>query len=64
MFFQNFHLSNIDFFTKKYYTVIAMKKYEYVQDFFVKYCDVDFKDELKVSTTLAYFEEVACASAD
>ncbi len=38
--------------------------YEYNQDFSVKYCDVDFKDELKVSALLAYLEEVACASAD
>ncbi len=41
-----------------------MKVYEYAQDFLIKYCEVDFKDELKVSTALAYMEEVACASAD
>ena len=41
-----------------------MKLYEHIQEFLVKYCDVDFKDELKVSTTLAYMEEVACSSAD
>lgn len=40
------------------------KPYEHIQEFLVKYCDVDFKDELKISTALAYFEEVACASAD
>lgn len=41
-----------------------MEKYEHTQDFFVKYCDVDFKDELKLSTVLALLEEVACSSAD
>ena len=41
-----------------------MKPYEHIQEFLIKYCDVDFKDELKVSTTLAYLEEAACASAD
>ena len=46
------------------YTVIAMEKYEHNQEFLIKYCDVDFKDEMKVSTTLAYLEEVACSSAD
>ena len=41
-----------------------MEKYEHKKEFLIKYCDVDFKDELKVSTTLAYMEEVACSSAD
>ncbi len=41
-----------------------MKAYEHRQEFLIKYCDVDFKDELKVSTALSYMEEVACASAD
>ena len=41
-----------------------MKVYEHIQEFLIKYCDVDFKDDLKVSAALAYFEEVACASAD
>ena len=41
-----------------------MKPYEHIQEFLIKYCDVDFKDELKASSALAYFEEVACASAD
>ena len=41
-----------------------MKVYEHNQEFLIKYCDVDFKDELKASSTLAYFEEVAGASAD
>lgn len=41
-----------------------MKVYEHKQEFLIKYCDVDFKDELKTSTALAYMEEVACASAD
>ena len=41
-----------------------MEKYEHIKKFQIKYCDVDFKDELKVSTALAYMEEVACSSAD
>ena len=41
-----------------------MKPYEYVQEFTIKYCDVDFKDEIKPSTTLALMEEVACLSAE
>ncbi len=41
-----------------------MEKYEHKTEFLVKYCDVDFKDEMKVSSALAYMEEVACSSAD
>ena len=41
-----------------------MKPYEHIQEFLIKYCDVDFKDELKPSTMLAYFEEVASFSAE
>ncbi len=41
-----------------------MNIYEHKKEFFAKYCEVDFKDELKVSTMLSYMEEVACSSAD
>ena len=41
-----------------------MERYEHNRYFDVKYCDVDFKDEIKTSTVLAYLEEVACSSAD
>ncbi len=41
-----------------------MKPYEYVEEFKIKYCDCDFKDQLKPSAMLAFMEEVACASAD
>lgn len=41
-----------------------MQLYEHIEQFSVKYCDADFKDELKVSCLLAYLEEVACSSAD
>ncbi len=41
-----------------------MEKYVHTQEFKIKYCEVDFKDELKVSTALSYMEEVACSSAD
>lgn len=41
-----------------------MEKYRYVKQFDVKYYDVDFKEDLKPSTALAYMEEVAGKSAD
>ncbi len=41
-----------------------MKFYEHVKEFLIKYCDVDFKDQLKPSVTLSYLEEVACSSAE
>lgn len=41
-----------------------MSDYEHIQEFTVKYCEADFKDELKVSALFSYFEEVACSSAD
>ena len=41
-----------------------MEKYEYKQQFEIRYRDVDFKDELKPSVALAFMEEVAGASAD
>lgn len=41
-----------------------MKVYEHNREFNVKYCDVDFKDELKPSAILAYVEEAASSSAD
>jgi acyl-ACP thioesterase len=40
------------------------KKYVYHEKFKIKTCEVDFKDELKISTALALMEEVACASAE
>ncbi len=41
-----------------------MELYQHEKIFNVKYCEVDFKDELKPSVTLSYLEEVACSSAD
>ena len=41
-----------------------MMKYEHCKHFKIKYCDADFKDELKPSALLAYLEEVSCSSAD
>ncbi len=41
-----------------------MKPYEHIKEFQIKYCDADFKDELKTSVALALLEEVACSSAD
>lgn len=36
----------------------------HTREFQVKYCEADFKDELKLSVALSYMEEVACYSAD
>ena len=41
-----------------------MKPYEHKKEFIIKYCDADFKDEIKASVILALLEEVACSSAD
>ena len=41
-----------------------MEKYEHNNHFKIKYCEVDFKDEIKLSALLAYLEEVSCSSAD
>ena len=46
------------------YNDATMEKYQYKQSFNVRYCDVDFRDELKPSTALAFLEEAACYSAD
>ena len=41
-----------------------MEIYEHKKEFTIKYCDSDFKDEMKLSVALALMEEVACSSAD
>ena len=41
-----------------------MGLYEHKNEFTIKYCDADFKDEMKLSVALALMEEVACSSAD
>lgn len=41
-----------------------MKTYEYQEKFKIKYCDTDFKDELKTSVAFSIMEEVAGASAE
>lgn len=41
-----------------------MEKYVYIQPFNVRYCDVDFQDELKPSSVLAFLEEAASNSAE
>ncbi len=53
----------IDFSRIKKYNA-RMGNYQHNEEFTIKYCDVDFKDEAKPSSILAYLEEVACASAD
>ena len=62
-FFKNI-FPKFDFFIIIRYNRITMEKYEHKKEFQAKYCDVDFKDELKVSSVLAYMEEAACSSAD
>ena len=59
----DFSFAFVDIFREIRYT-LAMDIYEHVKAFTIKYCDADFKDEMKVSTALALFEEVACSSAD
>ena len=54
----------IDIFKEKAYNEMVMKSYEHIKEFQIKYCDADFKDELKTSVALALLEEVACSSAD
>ena len=49
---------------RKKYNIIVMGIYEHTQEFKIKYCEVDFKDEIKLSTCLSLMEEVACSSAD
>ncbi len=63
IFLKNFALCPIDIKGKIGYNR-RMDIYEHSKEFQIKYCDVDFKDELKVSSALAYMEEVACSSAD
>ena len=53
----------IDFFNGSGYTKI-MELYEHINQFKIKFCDVDFKDEIKLSALLSYLEEVSCSSAD
>ncbi len=53
----------VDFFNEIIYNIL-MKLYEHVDKFEIKYCDVDFKDELKPSVALSFMEEGAGASAD
>jgi len=56
--------SVVDFFFFSLYNRIMKKPYEYKEEFQLKYCDVDFKDEMKPSVALSLMEEVACGSAD
>lgn len=56
-------MRGVDIFFRTVYNT-DMNVYEHIREFDVRYCDVDFKDELKPSAMLAYFEEAACSSAD
>jgi acyl-CoA thioesterase FadM len=63
-FFVKNHFLSVDFLAKESYNNLNMEKYFYEKNFEIKYCDTDFQDSLKLSAILAYFEEVAGASAD
>lgn len=41
-----------------------MEKYSHKREFFLKYSDVDYKDELTACALLSFAQEVACSSAD
>ncbi len=41
-----------------------MDAYEYIEEFKIRCSDVDFKDEMKISTALSLMQEAACSSAD
>ena len=43
---------------------MCMEIYKHIKQFDIRYCDVDFKDELKPSSVLAFLEEAATSSAD
>lgn len=53
----------VDFFSRAVYTW-GMERYEHTEEFKVKFCEADFKDELKLSVLLAYLQEAACYSAE
>ena len=54
----------VDISKKERYNSSDMEKYVHKKNFEIKYCDTDFRDRLKLSAVLAYFEEVAGSSAD
>lgn len=62
-FFHPLHRLNIDIFPCLCYNS-DMGIYQHIKNFDIRYCDVDFKDELKPSAVLAFLEEAACSSAD
>ncbi len=51
-------------FACKWGILVAMEAYQHTTTYRVRYCDADFKDELKTSAFLSYLEESACDSAD
>ena len=54
----------VDISKKEMYNSSDMEKYVHKKHFEIKYCDTDFRDQLKLSAVLAHFEEVAGSSAD
>lgn len=59
-----FHRKRVDFFLQMRYNVRVMQAYRHEKVFETNFSDVDFKDELKISSLLSRFEIVASESAD
>lgn len=54
----------VDNFLLRLYNDIVMKSYRHEEKFKVGFCDADFKDEIKISSLLSYFEIAASNSAE
>ena len=57
------NLPPVDIFWEKGYNN-RMEKYKHDRQFTVRYSEVDFKDEMKISSVLSCLQEIACSSAD
>ena len=54
----------VDFFGQRLYNDTVMEQYRHEETFNVGFCDADFKDEMKISSLLSYFETAASNSAE
>ena len=54
----------VDIFRETLYNGIVMEQYRHEETFKVGFCDADFKDEIKISSLLSYFETAASNSAE
>lgn len=57
-------LRRVDFFLFSLYNKTDMAHYRCEESYKTDFCDVDFKDELKISALLSRFESIASKSAD